>query len=223
MDRKKRPVTAQAEATISHTDRGDALPIAAILRRQGPIAAALAMLLCSVASAAADNSFVCEQQMKRAAHQNGIPLHILYSVGLTETGRRGVLSPYDMNVEGRAVHSRDLGEALTRLAAERARGAKLIDVGCMQINVYWHQSKFRSVNEMFEPARNVDYAAKLLKELKGQQGTWTLAVARYNAGPNNNVAQKRYVCAVINNMVTSGFGGWTPNARAFCDKRADAN
>ena len=35
-------------------------------------------------------------------------------------------------------------------------------------------------------------------------------------GPGNEVAQKKYVCAVIRNMVASGMGQWTPNARAFC-------
>ena len=43
--------------------------------------------------------------MTRAARDYGIPLNILYSVGLTETGHQGTLNPYDMNVDGRAVHS----------------------------------------------------------------------------------------------------------------------
>jgi hypothetical protein len=30
----------------------------------------------------------CEQEMARAAQENGIPLNILYSVGLTETGHK---------------------------------------------------------------------------------------------------------------------------------------
>jgi hypothetical protein len=49
-----------------------------------------------------------------------------------------------------------------------------------------------------------------------REGSWTLAVARYHAGPRNIPAQKRYVCAVIRNMVASGFGEWTDNARTFC-------
>ena len=44
-----------------------------------------------------------------------------------------------------------------------------------------------------------------------------MAVARYHAGPNNDPAQKRYVCRVITNMVATGFGRWTPEARQFCD------
>ena len=108
--------------------------------------------------------------MARAARENGIPLNILYSVGLTETGHAGALSPWDMNVDGRAVHSASLDEALQRFAAERARGAKLIDVGCMQINHHWHASHFGSLAEMFDPVRNVDYAAGYLKDAQGPGG-----------------------------------------------------
>ncbi len=159
---------------------------------------------------------VCEQQMTRAAREYQIPLNILYSVGLTETGQHGTLSPYDMNVDGRAVHSDTLPQALARFQFERAHGAKLIDIGCMQINHHWHAQNFRSVNEMFDPERNVQYAASFLKTLRAEEGSWTLAVARYNAGPDNPRAQRNYVCSVIGNMVASGVGGWTPNARAFC-------
>ena len=69
---------------------------------------------------------------------------------------------------------------------------------------------------MFDPHQNVDYAARFLTELRTREGSWTMAVARYHAGPNNNPAQKRYVCAVIANMVATGFGAMTENARAFC-------
>jgi soluble lytic murein transglycosylase-like protein len=154
--------------------------------------------------------------MVRAAQANNIPLNVLYAVGLTETGHKGTLSPFDMNVDGRAVVSSSLAEALAKFQAERARGAQLIDIGCMQINHRWHAADFHSVNEMFDPAANVRYAANFLKELRAREGTWTLAVARYNAGPNNDLAQKKYVCAVIRNMVASGMGQWTANAKAFC-------
>jgi soluble lytic murein transglycosylase-like protein len=69
---------------------------------------------------------------------------------------------------------------------------------------------------MLDPGKNVDYAARFLTELKEREGSWTLAVARYHAGPNNNPAQKQYVCTVITNMVATGFGAWTPEAKAFC-------
>lgn len=158
----------------------------------------------------------CEREMTRAAAASGVPLNVLYSVGLTETGVRGELGPFDMNVDGRAVPSRTLQEALARFAAAKARGAKLIDIGCMQINERYHGVEFSSLSAMFDPHQNVDYAARYLKALKARVGLWTLAVARYNAGPNNPAAERAYVCAVIRNMVRSGFGGWTASARDLC-------
>ena len=154
--------------------------------------------------------------MAAAARDSGVPLDILYSVGLTETGRHGELSPYDLNVDGRSVHSRSLAEALAAYAAADRAGAKFIDIGCLQINHHFHAAHFRSLEEMFDPTRNVRYGAELLRALRAQEGSWTMAVARYNAGPNNPKAQRVYVCAVIAHMVESGVGAWTANARAFC-------
>jgi len=155
--------------------------------------------------------------MAKAARAYHVPLGILYSVGLTETGRSGVLDPYAMNIDGRAVHSASLEEALARYDAAVAQGAKLIDIGCMQINHYWHAKDFASVREMFDVTRNVNYSARFLSALHVSEGTWTGAVARYNAGPSNQTAQRAYVCAVISNMVHSGVGAWTDRARAFCE------
>ena len=86
----------------------------------------------------------------------------------------------------------------------------------MQINHYYHVAKFSSVREMFDPAKNVDYAARFLKELKQREGSWTMAVARYNAGPDNRPAQKRYICHIVAHLISSGFGAWTDKARSFC-------
>jgi len=69
---------------------------------------------------------------------------------------------------------------------------------------------------MLEPRANVRYAARFLKQLKAREGSWTMAVARYHAGPDNDPAQKRYICAVIRNLVATGFGEWTKEARRFC-------
>jgi hypothetical protein len=154
--------------------------------------------------------------MAAAARDYGVPLDILYSVGLTETGHQGVLGPYELNVDGRSVHSDSLSEALAAYRAADRAGAKFIDIGCMQINHHFHAAHFRSLDEMFDPERNVRYGAELLRTLRAEEGSWTLAVARYNAGPNNPKAQRAYVCAVIAHMVESGVGAWTPNARAFC-------
>ncbi|WP_414526022.1 transglycosylase SLT domain-containing protein [Pseudochelatococcus sp. G4_1912] len=159
----------------------------------------------------------CEREMIRAAREFNVPVNILYAVGLTETGRRGSLQPYAMNIAGKAYFATSPQDAIRRLNAERANGVKLIDLGCMQINHHFHRERFSSLEEMINPRHNVDYAAKFLKELRKREGTWTMAVARYHAGPNNNPAQKRYICRVITNMVATGFGNWTPQAKKFCE------
>jgi soluble lytic murein transglycosylase-like protein len=158
----------------------------------------------------------CEREMIRASRAHGVPLGVLYAVGLTETGSRNAMRPYLLNVEGRSVSATTLHEAVNEFNAARRAGARLIDLGCMQINHHFHSAQFDSVEAMLDPVRNVDYAARFLKELRAREGNWTMAAARYNAGPNNDPAQKRYVCRVITNMVASGFGAWTLPAREFC-------
>ena len=177
-------------------------------------AAALAFMFSAPTAPAQDNT--CEREMARAAEKHGVPLGMLYAVGLAETGRGDSLRPYALNVDGRAIYDINRREALQRFEAAKRDGAKLIDVGCMQVNHYYHGRNFASVDEMLDPARNVDYAARFLVELKAREGSWTKAVARYHAGPNNDPAQKKYVCRVIANMVATGFGAWTAEARAFC-------
>ena len=145
-----------------------------------------------------------------------MPLGVLYAVGMTETGRKGSLQPYALNIEGKTVFTNSERAAMKTFRSARMTGAKLIDLGCMQINHHYHGNQFSSVEEMLDPQKNVEYAARFLSELRVQEGSWTMAVARYHAGPNNNIAQKRYVCLVIKNLVASDFGAWTPEARKFC-------
>jgi soluble lytic murein transglycosylase-like protein len=160
----------------------------------------------------------CEPEILRAADRYQIPAGILYAVGLTETGNKGSLQPNAMNIEGKALFPESRAAALDAFAEARRNGAKLVDVGCMQINVHYHGDRFRTLSDMFDPRQNVDYAARFLVELRQRHTSWSMAVARYHAGPNNDPAQKRYVCRVIANMVATGFGKWTSNARDFCNR-----
>ncbi|MEO9340692.1 transglycosylase SLT domain-containing protein [Mesorhizobium sp. SB112] len=160
----------------------------------------------------------CEPEILRAADRYKIPVGILYAVGLTETGRKGSLQPYALNIEGKAVFASTRGAAISAFQAARRDGVKLIDLGCMQINHHYHAEHFRSVEDMLDPRSNVDYAARFLLKLHARHETWSMAVARYHAGPNNDPAQKRYVCRVISNMVATGFGKWTANAKSFCNQ-----
>lgn len=179
------------------------------------LAAACISSLAASHAAAATNA--CEAEILRAAERYGVPAGILYSVGLTETGRKGSLHPYALNIAGRAVFARSAQEAEAAFENARRQGVKLIDLGCMQINHHYHADKFASVRQMLDPRANVDYAARFLVELHNRHQTWSMAVARYHAGPDNDPAQKRYICRVIANLVATGFGRWTSEARSFCN------
>lgn len=179
----------------------------------------LLLALATSTSEAWGNTGACEKQIQAAAAKYGIPEGILYSVGLTETGRKGILSPYALNVEGKAFFPASAQAALAQVEQARKDGAILIDIGCMQINHHYHSGEFASLQAMFDPGRNVEYAARFLQQLHDRHETWTMAVARYHAGPNNDPAQKQYVCRVIANLVATGYGNWTVPAAKFCDKK----
>jgi len=183
------------------------------------MSALLLLALATSTSEALASTGACEKQIQAAAAKYGIPEGILYSVGLTETGRKGILSPYALNVEGKAYFPATAQAAMAQVEQARKNGATLIDIGCMQINHHYHGGEFASLQAMFDPGRNVEYAARFLQQLHNRHDTWTMAVARYHAGPNNDPAQKQYVCRVIANLVATGYGNWTVPAAKFCDKK----
>ena len=86
---------------------------------------------------------LCEREMARAAQSYGVPLGVLYAVGLAETGRGDSLRPYALNIEGKSVYDIDKEDALRGSEEARPAGAKMIDVGCMQINHHFHASQVR--------------------------------------------------------------------------------
>lgn len=159
---------------------------------------------------------VCEREIERAARRHGVPEAILYAVGLAETARGGRLQPYALNIEGRTDIAADRAGAIRIIRAAQAAGYRLIDVGCMQINLFYHAREFADLDAVLAPNHNVNYAAKFLSRLKRRHGSWSMAVARYHAGEKNSVAQRKYVCRVLAHMVKTGFARHTPKTKKVC-------
>ena len=61
--------------------------------------------------------------------------------------------------------------AIAEVRQLRADGMRLIDVGCMQINLHHHPNAFASLEEAFDPLSNARYAAQFLTELRSATGT----------------------------------------------------
>jgi hypothetical protein len=71
--------------------------------------------------------------------------------------------------------------AIAAVKRLQARGVTSIDVGCMQVNLHYHPTAFRSLSDAFDPARNADYAATFLTALKRDRGSWRRAVEHYHS------------------------------------------
>ena len=195
------------------------------LRRKNTLLLNVSLALCisnPVIAGKKNSTPICEQHISDAAVAQGVPLGILYAVALTETGAGGRLNPYALNIEGEPVLAKSHSEAVAAFHAARKEDKTLIDLGCMQINHFYHKSQFQSVDAMLDPRTNIHYAAKLLKTLKIQHGNWTDAIAYYHASAKKRVAQRRYVCKVLKNMVATGFGAWTPAAEQYCKAKDQA-
>lgn len=144
----------------------------------------------------------CLLAIRAAERRYGIPDDLLLGIGLQEAGleRDGVLSvwPWSVNVEGEGRFLRDASEAIAWVRERQAGGAELIDVGCMQVNLRWHPDAFATLEEAFDPALNVDYAARYLTGLAAQEGGWRAAVGRYHSADPDRAA--RYLDGVDANV-----------------------
>lgn len=162
---------------------------------------------------------VCEAKMLEAAKQYAVPVAILYAVGTTETYHEDSLQPNALNIDGNSIFPKTKEQAMAIIKQAKLRGAKMIDIGCMQINEHYHKKHFESVEAMLDPTANVSYAAKFLKTLYQKDGQWTLAVADYHTGGGNLLERQRYLCRVIDNIVKNGFGNPTMESKRFCNNR----
>lgn len=84
-------------------------------------------------------------------------------------------------MEGKGFWFDTLDEARSYVFKEFKRGARSFDVGCFQINYKWHGHAFPSIEAMFDPVENGLYAAKFLKELYQETGSWTAAAGAYHS------------------------------------------
>ena len=128
---------------------------------------------------------VCDRAAAKASETYGVPLIVLRAITRTETGRSkgGQLHPWPwtVNMEGKGEWFQNQHDAQHYVARHFDRGARSFDVGCFQINYRWHGQAFSSIEEMFDPTANANYAAQFLKKLHGELGSWEHAVGSYHS------------------------------------------
>ena len=73
-----------------------------------------------------------------------------------------------------------------------------VDIGCMQINLLHHPTAFPDLEAGFDPATNVAYAVRYLRELQARSGDWNQAVALYHsATPERGLIYQQRVMAAL--------------------------
>ncbi|WP_171097850.1 transglycosylase SLT domain-containing protein [Ruegeria sp. HKCCD7255] len=128
---------------------------------------------------------ICDQAARHAAQAERVPLDILRAITRVETGRAkdGQLIPWPwaVNVEGQGYWFGSEAEAKAYVFKIFKSGTRSFDVGCFQINYRWHGNAFRSIDAMFDPHENAEYAARFLKQLYAELGSWPAAAGAYHS------------------------------------------
>lgn len=133
----------------------------------------------------------CLDHAKAAEERHGLPDGLLQSVVIVESGA----NPFAVNFKGKGYMYKDLETAHGFVSELLSEGRKVIDVGCGQVNLYWHPKAFADLDEAFDPASNLDYAARHLRELAGPSENWERAVGHYHS-PSNPERAEHYRKAV---------------------------
>jgi hypothetical protein len=160
--------------------------------------AALAVLLAQAPPArAAPPEELCRPAAMAAEIDAELPQGLLLAIARVESGRRDPATgaaipwPWTINAEGVGRAFATLTEAVAAVQDLRARQVRLIDVGCMQVNLHYHPDAFASLEEAFDPVVNARYAARFLGRLRDATGDWDAAIGRYHSATTERADRYR--------------------------------
>ncbi len=139
----------------------------------------------------------CAEQAARYEQTYGIPARLLDAISKVESGRWDddrrvtVAWPWTVTARGNGKYFPSKAAAIAEVRRLKAAGVTNIDVGCMQVNLQYHPDAFASLDEAFDPASNVAYAARFLKGLYGATNHWPTAASYYHSQTPSLAAEYR--------------------------------
>jgi hypothetical protein len=140
---------------------------------------------------------ICVQATRQAELDHHLPPFLLAAISLAETGRwstdhKASFSwPWTVMAEGIGRYLPTKAAAIAEVRRLQARGITNIDVGCLQINLFYHGDAFGSLEEALDPTANAQYAASFLAALNTESRSWTTAVASYHSRDTDRGAAYR--------------------------------
>lgn len=134
--------------------------------------------------------------------------YILYAVALVESAKANRLNhvtpwPWAINKSGKSIIPASQQEARALLNKTLAEGRRNIDVGLMQINLYWHGHRVGKPEQLLNPVTNLQIGALVLAEaIQSAPHDLILGVGRYHSWQNTKAAVSygRRVLAVANQI-----------------------
>lgn len=181
--------------------------------------ASLAIMIAGLPLASTAKADECTDLTIEAERKYELPAGLLLSIALVESGMDGKPQPYALNLQGKPLIAQTISEARTHLRDSAGRLRKNTMVGCMQISLSHHKDQFKPVDRILDPRANVFYAARYLKRLHAETGSWTRAVARYQGGTRQQ--RMSYLCRVHDNLVSLHAGGVQQLDAAYCAYSGD--
>jgi len=141
----------------------------------------------STAQAIEKTAKLCSDATAKQEQRDRIPRHLLNAISLAETGRWNTLKrasfawPWTVTAGGEGMYFDTKAEALAEVELLLTEGVRNIDVGCMQINLFYHAGAFETLSKAFEPAANAAYASRYLRSMYDVTGDWKQAVGFYHS------------------------------------------
>ncbi len=130
---------------------------------------------------------LCRFQTEKQGRMSGMPANLLTAISFVESGRwdperrEKTAWPWTVTSGGEGHFYTSKAEAIAAVHKLQARGVRNIDVGCMQINLYYHGEAFPSLDAAFDPAGNIAYSVSFLNALYRETGSWETASTRYHS------------------------------------------
>lgn len=146
-----------------------------------------ATLLAGHRASAQDARLACDRAAAKAELEWHLPPGLLAAIGTVESGRvdagdfhrRGW--PWSINADGWSYFAANKTDAMSTVRTLQARGMRLIDVGCFQVDLFYHPTAFASLDQAFDPDANARAASRILSQARFGSTDWQQAVAAYHS------------------------------------------
>lgn len=152
----------------------------------------------------------CGAETRRQERLQAIPDGLLTAIAHVESGRydgarRALIAwPWTVMAEGKGRYLPSKAAAIAEVMALKGRGVRNIDVGCMQVNLQVHGEAFPDLDTAFDPRANVAYAARFLKDLQAETGSWATAGTHYHSRTPHLAARYRIKLATAWSRLQDG-------------------